>query len=42
MEKGDLGQSDLIRLIMVLAIPVDRKLGQVDGINSKPGDILFG
>ena len=42
MEKGELGQSDLIRLIMVLAIPGDGKLGEVDLINSWPGDSLFG
>ena len=42
MEKGELGQRDLIRLIMVLAIPGDGKLGQVDLINTRLGDILFG
>ena len=33
MEIRELGQGALIRLIMVLAIPEDRKLGQVDLIN---------
>ena len=42
MEKGELGESDLIRLIMVPAIPGDGKLGQVDLINSWLGDSLFG
>ena len=42
MEKGELSQGDLIRLIMVLAIPEDGKLGQVDLINSWLGDSLFG
>ena len=42
MEKGELGQHNLIRLSMVLAIPGDGKLGQVDLINSRLGDILFG
>ena len=37
-----MGQGDLIRLIMVQAIPGDRKLGQVDLINSWPGDSVFG
>ena len=31
-----------MRLIMVLAIPGDGKLGQVDLINSWTGDSLFG
>ena len=42
MEKMELDQGDLIRLIMVLAIPGDWKLGQVDQINSWLGDSLFG
>ena len=42
MEKGELGQSDLVRLFIVLTIPGDGKLGQVDLINSRPGDFLFG
>ena len=42
MEKWELGQGDLIRLIMVLAIPWDGKLGQVDLINAWPGDHLLG
>ena len=42
MEIRELGQGNLIRLIMVLAIPEDEKLGQVDLINSWPGDSLFG
>ena len=42
MEKEGLGQGDLIRLILVLAIPGDGKLGQADLINSWLGDSLFG
>ena len=42
MEKGELGQSDLVRLLMILTIPGDEKLGQVDLINSRLGDFLFG
>ena len=42
MEIRELGQCDLIRLIMALAIPEDGKLGQVDLINSWPGDSLLG
>ena len=42
MERWKLGQSDLVRLIMVLAIPGDGKLGQADLINSWLGDCLFG
>ena len=41
MEKGELGQSDLVRLLMILTIPGDEKLGQVDLINSRLGDFLF-
>ena len=41
-KKWELGQSDLIRLIMVLATAGDGKLGQVDLINSWQGDSLFG
>ena len=41
MEKGELGQSDLVRLLMILTIPGDKKLGQVNLINSRPGDFLF-
>ena len=41
MEKGELDQSDLVRLLMVLNISGDEKLGQVDLINSRPGDFLF-
>ena len=42
MEIQELGQCDLIRLIMVQAIPGDGKLGQVDLINSWSGESLFG
>ena len=42
MKKGELGQSDLVRLLMVLTNPDDGKLGQVDLINSRLGDFLFG
>ena len=42
MERLKLGQSDLVRLILVLAIPGNGKLGQVDLINFWPGDCLFG
>ena len=40
--KGKLGQGDLIRLIMIQAIPGDVKLGQVDLINSWFAESLFG
>ena len=42
MEKGELGQSDLVRLLMILTMTGDEKLGQADIINSRPGDFLFG
>ena len=42
LAKGELGQGDLIRLIMVQAIPGDGKLGQADLINSWSGESLFG
>ena len=42
MERWKLGQSDLVRLILVLAIPGNGKLGQADLINLWPGDCLFG
>ena len=42
MEKGELGQSDLVRLLMVLTISGDEKLGQAELIRSRPGDFLFG
>ena len=42
MEKGELGQSDLVRLHMILTIPKDEKLGQADLVNSRLGDFLFG
>ena len=38
----ELGQGDLIRLILVQAFPGDRKLGQADLINSWSGESLFG
>ena len=37
-----LGQGDLVSFLMVLVIPGDRKLGQVDLINSSAEDYLFG
>ena len=37
-----LGQSDLVSFLMVLAIPGDGKLGQVDLINSSVEGYLFG
>ena len=42
MEKGEIGQSDLIRLLMILTIPGNKKLGQGNLINSRLGDFLFG
>ena len=42
MEKGELGQSDLVTLLMVLTISGEEKFGQADLINSRPGDFLFG
>ena len=38
----ELGQGNLIRLIMVQVIPEDKKLGQADLINSWLGESLFG
>ena len=40
--EGELGQGDLIRLILMQAFPGDRKLGQADLINSWSGKSLFG